>query len=528
MRLEPGEGGVVRSISIPEGEWRPATAEGPPRLHPFPRQHAVTGGRERLQELSFPVPPHIRSGIWCSGDSAEIRIFNDPCGLQRVCWARENGWLHFAGDLPELFRSGVKRRPWDLQSVAEWLRLGAVLEDRTLFQGIHLLPAGSEWTFRPTGEVRRRRYFEASVAGLAPLSAGDWEEELESRASAAVDRLKMPSEPAVLSLTGGLDSRLLLALLAPEPGQLPCHTFAGPLRPCHDAVEAGRMARAAGQAHEMLRIDRRFFDEFPALAEAAAFFSEGGMDASGAVELHMNRRVRNLAPVRLTGSYGSEVLRGHVALRPQKTSARHLLPELVPRMVEAEATWRELRRLPPASFIAFCQVPWLHHSRYALEVSQVDVRSPYLDAELIRLSHQAPEGQTASPGPLLRLIGRRSSLPAPAGLLRSRWRSLVGRLESRWDYGCPDWLCRLERLPGFRAPGSLLLGREKFCHFRQWYREPLAAALHEMLPELRGGAGVYRHGAADTLVREHTRGAANHTLELHRLLALHFTARHFS
>src|SRR6185369_579290 len=44
------------------------------------------------------------------------------------------------------------------------------------------------------------------------------------------------------------------------------------------------------------------------------------------------------------------------------------------------------------SFIAFKQVPWHHYARFAEEQSQLTIRAPFLDNDLVPLAYQAPDG----------------------------------------------------------------------------------------------------------------------------------------
>src|SRR5207248_1615321 len=99
-------------------------------------------------------------------------------------------------------------------------------------------------------------------------------------------------------------------------GQLPCYTFNGTYRDCADVRIARRVAAICRQDHATLVVDAPFFAEFPRLAEKTIYLSDGAMDITGAVELYVNRFAREIAPVRLTGNYGSEILRGNVAFHP--------------------------------------------------------------------------------------------------------------------------------------------------------------------------------------------------------------------
>src|SRR5690606_35029647 len=119
-----------------------------------------------------------------------------------------------------------------------------------------------------------------------------------------------------LYLTGGLDSRMVLASAGAAPGTLPCYTFGGPYRECADLRIAKRLAAIAQQPHTTLSIRPNFFQSFGELARETVWTTDGTMDVSGSVELYVNRLARDIAPVRLTGNYGSEILRSNVAFSP--------------------------------------------------------------------------------------------------------------------------------------------------------------------------------------------------------------------
>jgi hypothetical protein len=128
------------------------------------------------------------------------------------------------------------------------------------------------------------------------------------------------------------------------------------------------------------------------------------MDVSGAPDLFVNRIAREISPIRLTGNYGGEILRHIVAFKPMPLRAGAFDAGVRDRMGEARATYA--RQLDPdrLAFVAFKQVPWHHHSRFALERSQLTLRSPYLDNELVALAFRAPQGAALETPLALRLI----------------------------------------------------------------------------------------------------------------------------
>ena len=81
-----------------------------------------------------------------------------------------------------------------------------------------------------------------------------------------------------------------------------------------------------------------------------------------------------------------------------------LEPEFAQSVRTAGATYQAERNGHPLSFIAFKQVPWHHYARLAVEQSQLTLRSPYLDNDLVALIYRAPSELFSSKEPSLRLI----------------------------------------------------------------------------------------------------------------------------
>ena len=86
--------------------------------------------------------------------------------------------------------------------------------------------------------------------------------------------------------------------------------------PADHARLARQLAQAGGRSHQTIPVTEKFFAEFPELARRTVYTTDGGLDVIGSVEVFVNRFARELAPVRMTGNYGSEILRRNVAFKP--------------------------------------------------------------------------------------------------------------------------------------------------------------------------------------------------------------------
>jgi asparagine synthase (glutamine-hydrolysing) len=300
------------------------------------------------------------------------------------------------------------------------------------------------------------------------------------------------------------------------------------------------VADACGQAHRTIPLDEPFFAQFPALAEQTVYLTDGAMDVTGAVELYVNRLAREIAPVRLTGNYGSEILRGNVAFRPRNLTGGWFAPGLLEQTRAAARTYAEEAAGRRLSFIAFKQVPWHHYARFAVEQSQLAVRSPFLDNELVALAFRAPPEAASSLDSSLHLIAdgnpRLGRIPTDRGItypaggllnhLRRAVQEFLAKAEYAYDYGMPDWLARIDKCFAALRLERLFLGRQKFCHFRTWYRRQFAGYLKQVLLDAPARSRSHVNGPGlEPMVMAHIQGTRNHTVEIHKLLSLELIHR---
>ena len=482
---------------------------------------------------------------WFSGLLVDLRhrqavLFNDRYGLSRIYIHEQPARLLFSSEAKSLLAVLSPLRELDPRGLAEWFSCGCALENRTLFRGISLLPPGSAWTFSLENTVKKQTYFDPAVwETQTPLSAENYCQQLIEVFPRILKRYTNGNQPLAMSLTGGLDGRMIMAWASPDR-ELPCYTFNGSYRDCADVRIARKVASACGQPHRTISVGDEFLAQFPKLAEQTVYIADGAMDVTGAAELYVNRLAREIAPVRLTGNYGSEILRRHIAFKPHLLSAEVFCPDFVPRLAPAADTYSEEAKGNRPSFIAFKQVPWHHYARLAVEQSQITLRSPFLDNDLVALAFRAPGEAATSLGPSLRLIAQGNPLLGriptdrgityPADRLANRLhRSLqefLARAEYAYDYGMPNWLARIDKCLAPFHFEKLFLGRQKFCHFRSWYRHQLAGYLREILLDSRSRSRFYVNGAAlEKIVNTHVSGFRNHTVEIHKLLSLELLHR---
>jgi asparagine synthase (glutamine-hydrolysing) len=483
------------------------------------------------------------AGVLIDLREGKLVLFNDRYGLSRLYFHENKEGVFFASEAKALLQALPELRRWDLSSLGEFFSCGCALQNRTLFAGISLMPGGSAWTFEADGCIRKRRYFRREEWEQLPrLTPDDYYETLKETWRRVLPRYFRGNETAGLSLTGGVDSRMILAWAGDKPGRLPCYTFGGIYRDCADVRGARALARLCKQSHQVIQVAERFLSEFPGLAEKTVYISDGAMDVTGAIDLYVQRIARTIAPVRVTGTNGGEILRRLVAFKPSDSGDGLLEPEMATFAKSARFTYeRELegRRL---SFTAFKQTPWFMCSKFSVESSQLILRMPYFDNELVALSYQAPRASANSIAPALRLIAEGNptlgTIETDRGLagqdipgvrfVRHLMQQFTFKAEYAYDYGMPQWLARLDHVAAPLRMERLFLGRHKFHHFRVYYRDHLFRYVREILLDSRTRDRCYLRGdKIEEMVNAHIRGSQNFTLQIHKILTTELVHRLF-
>jgi asparagine synthase (glutamine-hydrolysing) len=240
----------------------------------------------------------------------------------------------------------------------------------------------------------------------------------------------------------------------------------------------------------------------------------------------------------MTGNYGGEVLRRVRAFKPIDPFPGLFHPEFLAYIERARETYRELLQGHPLSFAVFRQAPWHHYGLLCLEQSQLSLRSPFLDNELVRTVFRAPQSALASDDISLRLIadgnpelrrirtdrGFGGALPGWAAAMERAYFAFTFKAEYAYDYGMPQAVASVDHALARLHLERLFLGRHKFYHFRVWYRDALGNYIREMLLDSRTLSRPYlQREILEGVVRDHLRGNRNYTTAIHKILTLeHF------
>ncbi len=152
-----------------------------------------------------------------------VTLVRDAIGHRSLYYTVAGGELWFASSLRALLTASGRERRLDMRSLAAFLAYAYVPGRETLLEGVFELLPGERLRFA-SGELTRRQYWELPAEPDAPRSEEELLAELQSALEREVRALLPVQGPVAASLSGGIDSSLVVAL-AKQLHSAPVHTF---------------------------------------------------------------------------------------------------------------------------------------------------------------------------------------------------------------------------------------------------------------------------------------------------------------
>lgn len=258
-----------------------------------------------LEQLGAP-----NAAVLIDGDQATVAA--DHVGFRQIYGMQREGWAAVSTSARELAQaSGAEL---NREALAVQRMVGHHLGDDTAYQGVRKLPAGNLWRLGD-GVLRSEGYPSDGVVEFSPRLVARHAARLRELVCGFLDE----HDDVVLELSGGMDSRLILAAV-PADRRKELIGFTIVQSESADAAVARQLAKRYGMRHVEADFDQvRDFEPETAyrLAHAAALRQDGmGAPLSAAVFEWAEEQVREQP--RLSG-HGGELARvGYYLLQPDR------------------------------------------------------------------------------------------------------------------------------------------------------------------------------------------------------------------
>jgi asparagine synthase (glutamine-hydrolysing) len=497
--------------------------------------------------------------LWDEGKKSFF-LARDRLGKKPVHYALHNGRLLFGSEIKAILAVAPELAVPNPEALLQYFYFGYVPDPLTAFKAIQKLPPGHILEY--SGEnLKVRSYWDVpSYGSSTPKSEDECLEMLESKLAEVV-RIRLMSEvPLGALLSGGVDSSIVVALMA-RASSSPVKTFSIGFAEdvFNEAPYARIVAEQFGTEHHEMVVN-------PNLEETIAYLSsmleEPFGDSSMLPTYFVCRMARQHVTVALTGDGGDEMFAGYdryaVAMQRKRFdnisqwAGRLYRQTLHPNLPtgfygrnlawNASLNWRD-RYLDSVTFL-----PALHRERslFSKHFLAAASRMPDPLQQFQNYFDQAPgapdnlsrllylDTKTYLVGDILTKVDRMSmatSLEVRVPMLDHEFVEWAAALPIEWKFRASTRKYLLKRLAERLGIPAELLHRPKQgfqLPLEHWLRGELKQKFLSILTEPRTlQRGYFRPKAVRGLVDEHVRGRRNRSGVLWKMLILEWWHRNY-
>ncbi|WP_028182774.1 N-acetylglutaminylglutamine amidotransferase [Salinispora arenicola] len=250
-------------------------------------------------------------------DTGRLVLARDRLGVKPLYLAESPGVVRFASTLPALLAGGGVDTGIDPVALAHYLSFHSIVPPpRTILRGVAKLPPATIRVYEPDGRSHERVYWNPSFTRNPERdawSAEDWQDALLGSLTTAVRRRMVADVPVGVLLSGGLDSSLVVALLAGE-GQRGLSTFSIGFdsvggREGDEFRYSDLVAKTFDSDHHQIRVPSQ--DLVPPLEAAVAAMSEPMVSHDCVAFYLLSQEVARHVKVVQSGQGADEILGGY-------------------------------------------------------------------------------------------------------------------------------------------------------------------------------------------------------------------------
>ncbi len=248
--------------------------------------------------------------IWDARNRRAV-LARDRLGIKPLYWAQVDDLVLFASELKSVLASGLVPIELDYDAIEAYLTLGFVPAPHTPLAGVHKLLPGHQLVIE-NGSVHERSYWHYPQPNpdQPPRPLHEYTEELLDLLKESVRLRLMSDVPLGAMLSGGLDSSLIVALMADLHTE-PVKTFSVGFREDtnNELDDARTIANHYGTDHHELELS--FLDDTIDLPDLVWHLDEPLADLSALGFLALSQLARQHVTVALSGQGADELFAGY-------------------------------------------------------------------------------------------------------------------------------------------------------------------------------------------------------------------------
>ncbi len=248
--------------------------------------------------------------------SGRSNLFNDRLGYLPLYVFENDELFLFSSKIEAILSSKlVGKIEFDTCSVAEYLLFNFTLSDNTFIKGVYTLGNASLLEFSTSCTAKKKYWSASELMDHPSMNEPDSIALLSQGLNDALDKMCESGKGFLyLSLTGGWDSRLVLAcLIAKHRERLRLYSFGAPGSP--DVDIPSMIARKEGLDYRAFPLDQDYLDtEFLSAAQKTIMLSNGTRHYKRAHYVFAAEKLSSKPGILVSGIYGDQALK---VVKPQ-------------------------------------------------------------------------------------------------------------------------------------------------------------------------------------------------------------------
>ena len=262
--------------------------------------------------------------IW-DENKQQLFLARDRIGKKPLKYFFDNNCFIFSSELKAIIKDKAVKKEVDFGAIDEYLTYQYVPQPKTGFKNIYKLEPAHYLIVDKNGKIKKERYWQLDFSQKLDLTKDEWQEKITNKLQESVKLRLMSDVPLGAHLSGGVDSSLIVALMARESkNRIKTFSIGFKEDDYNELPFAKMVAKRYNTDHQEFIMEP---DAIKILPKMVYHYEEPYADSSALPSWYLSEITKKYVTVALNGDGGDENFAGYNRYYAAKL---HALMKLVP------------------------------------------------------------------------------------------------------------------------------------------------------------------------------------------------------
>jgi asparagine synthase (glutamine-hydrolysing) len=465
----------------------------------------------------------------------KVVVANDRFGLSRFYYCKlPEGGMMFAPELKCFRLLPDLKVNLDLKAVIQNFKYDCILDNNSFFEEVKRFPIATSFIFQ-NDKCKDDVYWSPEEILDKPKLTVDSFINKSTQLFESITENYYTLGQTGLSLTGGWDTRAILSVLYRKEINVPCYTFGGVYKDSFDVRIAEKLSNRTGNSFKKILLGKEFLGDIENWVNRAIYISDGIAKLTTCHEYYVNLAAREFGKIRLTGKYGSQIVRGVTLLKDRSPDLGIFSRDFRQRYINQSY---EFKKSGVATLLRE-ELPQLEGNKQTQEMAALTLRTPYMDNSFVDLMLRAPRIKDTSllqKNIILRNAPHFADISTNRGELIKK--GIFQNINKMYytSMNFIDTVYNWERLPIWALwvclVGDVLgisrffNGNKEWIHYRLWFKNELKEYISQViLDPVTLQRPWYDSSFLRKIMNAHCSGVRNYTSEIDKIVSFEIWCR---